>query len=197
MIIIVECHYTMIIVVQCRCGMISMDRCHFVILILVICSDYDRVILSKVQFHYVFQDCMFCHIGACKYACMYTHIYTYKLLFEFSCSIIHTKAVLTCYYFYCCFCIMWPLNQLLSIERCLTLLFRTMEQLQHYMIQIPLKQALIQDHISTSPSSRTVNPPHGRRTDIITYIIDNITIKGNYEPNLSLQIINVCLTSEQ
>ena len=33
----------------------------------------------------------------------------------------------------------------------------------------------------------------GRRTDIITYIINNITIKGNYEPTLLLQIINVYL----
>ena len=60
-------------------------------------------------------------------------------------------------------------------------------------------QALIQDQISTSPSPRAVDAPHGRRTDIITYIINNITIKGNYEPTLLLQIINVLpiITSEQ
>ena len=38
-----------------------------------------------------------------------------------------------------------------------------------------------------------VDTPRGRRTDIITYIINNITIKGNYEPTLLLQIINVYL----
>ena len=54
-------------------------------------------------------------------------------------------------------------------------------------------QAPIQDQISTSPSPRTVNPPRGCRIDIITYIINNITIKGNYEPNLLLEIINVYL----
>ena len=56
-----------------------------------------------------------------------------------------------------------------------------------------LTQALIQDQISTSPSPRAVDAPCGRRTDIITYIINNITIKGNYEPTLLLQIINVYL----
>ena len=55
------------------------------------------------------------------------------------------------------------------------------------------QQALIQDQISTSPSPRAVDAPRGRRTDIITYIINNITIKGNYEPTLLLQIINVYL----
>ena len=40
---------------------------------------------------------------------------------------------------------------------------------------------------------RAVDAPRGRRTDIITYIINNITIKGNYEPTLLLQIINVYL----
>ena len=54
-------------------------------------------------------------------------------------------------------------------------------------------QALIQDQISTSPSPRAVDAPRGRRTDIITYIIINITIKSNYEPTLLLQIINVHL----
>ena len=55
------------------------------------------------------------------------------------------------------------------------------------------RQALIQDQNSTSPSPRTVNPPRGRRTNSITYIINNITIMGNYEPNVLLQIINVYL----
>ena len=40
--------------------------------------------------------------------------------------------------------------------------------------------ALIQDQISTSPCPRAVDAPRGRRNDIITYIINNITIKGNY-----------------
>ena len=53
------------------------------------------------------------------------------------------------------------------------------------------KQALIQVQISTSPSPRAVDAPRGRHPDIITYIINNITIKGNYEPTLVLQIINV------
>ena len=56
-----------------------------------------------------------------------------------------------------------------------------------------LCQALIQDQISTSPSPRAVDALRGRRTDIITYIINHITIKGNYEPTLLLQIINVYL----
>ena len=48
------------------------------------------------------------------------------------------------------------------------------------------------DQISTSPSSRAVDAPRGRRTDNITYIIINITIKDNYEANwlsFLLQII--------
>ena len=57
-----------------------------------------------------------------------------------------------------------------------------------------LNQALIQEQISTSPSPGAVDGPHVRRTDIITYIINNITIKGNYKPNFLaflLQMINV------
>ena len=45
-------------------------------------------------------------------------------------------------------------------------------------------QALIQDQISTSPSPRAVDAQRGRRTNIITYIINKITFKGNYKPNL-------------
>ena len=45
-------------------------------------------------------------------------------------------------------------------------------------------QALIQDQISISPIPRTVDAQRGRHTDIITYIINNIAIKGNYNPNL-------------
>ena len=48
------------------------------------------------------------------------------------------------------------------------------------------------DFYQSKPQNR-VNP-RGRRTDIITYVINDFTIKGNYKPNLLaflLQIINV------
>ena len=53
-----------------------------------------------------------------------------------------------------------------------------------FFLHVNATQALIQDQISTSPSPRTVDAPRGRRTDNITYIINNITIKGNYMPNV-------------
>ena len=58
------------------------------------------------------------------------------------------------------------------------------------------RQALIQDQNSTSPIPRTVDAQRGRRTDIVTYIVNNITINGKYKPNSTaflLQIINVYL----
>ena len=47
--------------------------------------------------------------------------------------------------------------------------------LRRYTVQ-RYNQAGIPDQISTSPSPRAVDAPHGRRTDINTYIINNITI---------------------
>ena len=51
-------------------------------------------------------------------------------------------------------------------------------------------------------SPRAMDAPCGRCTDIITYVINNITIKGNHKPNLLaflLQIIKVLpiIISEQ
>ena len=57
-------------------------------------------------------------------------------------------------------------------------------------------QALTQDQISTSPRPRTVDAQHGHRTNIITYIVNIITINSKYKPNLTaflLKIINVYL----